>query len=350
MNLGSRRKAILLYSSTIFGAFVLIFLLVVTVFTQQFHSISLFETSALDRIRSTFTGIGILFVPAGLFFAIAIGWIISQELYPKKPAESFRLDGPAEEPQTDEDFQGKMHSVHSTIKNMQTAYDQIQTFSANASHELRTPLTIMRGEIELALRNPKKPDEYQQLLGSLHEEIMRLSRILDDLLLIAKTEIGERPIELQVVDLKELVEEMADEAEMYAEQSAIRFELGETVDAFIEAEPLRIRRVLLNLIDNAVKYNRKNGTVRLSMALEGEVVAVRISDTGIGIPAEVIPRLFERFYRVNDSGKQGTRGTGLGLYLVHWIVKNHGGTIEVESQPGKGSTFVVRLPLRNRGI
>jgi signal transduction histidine kinase len=350
MKLGSRRKAILLYSSTIFGAFVLIFLLVVTVFTQHFSSINFFDTAVIDRMQSTFTGIGVLFVPAGLIFAIAIGWIISQELYPKKQAESFRLDSQDAGLMGEEDFQGRMNSVHSTIKNMQTAYDQIQTFSANASHELRTPLTIMRGEIELALRNPKKPDEYQLLLGSLHEEIMRLSRILDDLLLIAKTEIGERPIELSVVDLRELVEEIADEAEMFADQSGIRFELGETVDAFIEAEPLRIRRVLLNLIDNAVKYNRRNGSVRLSMALEGEVVAVRVSDTGIGIPSEVIPRLFERFYRVNDSEKQGTRGTGLGLYLVHWIVKNHGGTIEVESQPGKGSTFIMRLPLRNSGI
>jgi signal transduction histidine kinase len=233
---------------------------------------------------------------------------------------------------------------------MQAAYEQIQTFSANASHELRTPLTIMRGEVELALRSPKTPDEYQLLLGSLHEEIMRLSRILDDLLLIAKTEIGERPIELQPVDLKELIEEIADEAEMFAEQAGIQFELGEVCDAYIEAEPLRIRRVMLNLIDNAVKYNKKNGSVHLSMMLDNEFVSISIRDTGIGIPAEAIPRLFERFYRVNDSEKHGTKGTGLGLYLVHWIVKNHGGNIVVESEPGIGSTFHMRLPLRNSGL
>ncbi|PLX31088.1 MAG: hypothetical protein C0600_06620 [Ignavibacteria bacterium] len=239
-----------------------------------------------------------------------------------------------------------MHSVHSTIENMQTAYEQIQTFSANASHELRTPLTIMRGEIELALRKPKTPDQYQLLLGSLHEEIMRLSRILDDLLLIAKTEIGERPIELQPTDLGELVEEMADEAEMYAEQTGITFSLGETFEAYIDAEPLRIRRVLLNLIDNAVKYNRKNGNVTMTMAREGDMVAVAVSDTGIGIPEEALPRLFERFYRVNDTESSGAKGTGLGLYLVHWIVKNHGGAITVDSERGKGSTFTVHLPIR----
>lgn len=345
MSLGERQKAILLYSSTIFGAFVLIFLLVITIFTQHFQSLNILDANVFDRFQSAFTGIGILFIPAGLFFALAIGWIISQELHPKRR-------GGASAPPTGKewaegDFREKMSSVHSTIKNMQVAYEQIQTFSANASHELRTPLTIMRGEIELALRSTKKPDEYQQLLGSLHEEIMRLSRILDDLLLIAKTEIGERPIELQPVDMRELVEEIGDEAEMFAEQTGVSFTLGDTVDALIEAEPLRIRRVLLNLIDNAVKYNKKNGSVEMSMRREGDFVAVLVRDSGIGIPAEALPRLFERFYRVNDSERYGPKGTGLGLYLVHWIVKNHGGSITVESTPGKGSTFTVLLPLRN---
>ncbi len=335
MSIGPRQKAILLYGSTIFGAFAFILLLVITVFTQQFPTFN-------------FTGIGILFIPAGLFFAFTIGWIISQELHPQKKRDHLPVDE-AQSAGSDVDFHEKMHSVHSTIENMQTAYEQIQTFSANASHELRTPLTIMRGEIELALRKPKTPDQYQLLLGSLHEEIMRLSRILDDLLLIAKTEIGERPIELQPTDLGELVEEMADEAEMYAEQTGITFSLGETFEAYIDAEPLRIRRVLLNLIDNAVKYNRKNGNVTMTMAREGDMVAVAVSDTGIGIPEEALPRLFERFYRVNDTESSGAKGTGLGLYLVHWIVKNHGGAITVDSERGKGSTFTVHLPIRNIG-
>lgn len=347
MSLSPRPKAILLYSSTIFGAFVLIFLFVITVFTQHFYSLNIFDAKIYERFSSAFTGIGILFIPAGLFFALAIGWIISQELYPKNP-KTFP-DGALPGTEKEEDFREKMHSVHSTIKNMQTAYEQIQTFSANASHELRTPLTIMRGEIELALRSTKKPEEYQLLLGSLHEEIMRLSRILDDLLMIAKTEIGERPVELQPVDLREIVEEIADEAEMFAAQSGITFTLGDVVDAYIEADPLRIRRVLLNLIDNAVKYNKKNGTVTLSMRMEDEFVAVHVEDTGIGIPAEAIPRLFERFYRVNDSERKGPKGTGLGLYLVHWIVKSHGGSIHVDSSLGKGTTFILRLPVRLLG-
>lgn len=336
MKPGPRQKAILLYGSTIFGAFVFIFLIVVTVFTQQFPSFNL-------------TGLGILFIPAGLFFAFTIGWIISQELHPRKSGKrADHMIGTQDD--GDVDFQTKMHSVHSTIENMQTAYEQIQNFSANASHELRTPLTIMRGEVELALRNTKSPEQYQQLLGSLLEEIMRLSRILDDLLLIAKTEIGERPIELQPVDLGELVEEIADEAEMFAAQADITFSLGEYFEAYIDAEPLRIRRVLLNLIDNAVKYNRKNGSVKLFMRRDGDMVSVCVQDTGIGIPEEAIPRLFERFYRVNDSASSSAKGTGLGLYLVKWIVKNHGGTITVDSEPGRGSTFTISFPARNTGV
>ncbi|MDT8325208.1 MAG: ATP-binding protein [Bacteroidota bacterium] len=336
MKPGPRQKAILLYGSTIFGAFVFIFLIVVTVFTQQFPSFNL-------------TGLGILFIPAGLFFAFTIGWIISQELHPRKSAGRGEQPSGTRQDDLEVDFQTKMHSVHSTIENMQTAYEQIQNFSANASHELRTPLTIMRGEVELALRSTKSPDDYQQLLGSLLEEIMRLSRILDDLLLIAKTEIGERPVELEPVDLRELVEEIADEAEMFAEQAGITFSLGDCFEAYIDADPLRIRRVLLNLIDNAVKYNRRNGSVTMFMKREEDTVSVCVQDSGIGIPPEAIPRLFERFYRVNDSASSSAKGTGLGLYLVKWIVKNHGGTITVDSEPGEGSTFSIILPMRNTG-
>jgi signal transduction histidine kinase len=349
MMLSARQRAVLLYGSTIFGAFTLILLIIITVFTRHVYSVNLFDPAVLARYQNMFAGYGILFIPAGLFFAYAIGWIISQELYPKRGTQTGA--GGEREVQTfeGEDFRERMHTVRSTISNMQTAYEQIQNFSANASHELRTPLTIMRGEIELALRSTKTPDEYQRLLGSLLEEIMRLSRILDDLLLIAKTEIGERPIELQAVDLRELVEEIADEASLFAEQAGIEVVLGSVVDAWIDAEPLRIRRVLLNLVDNAVKYNRKNGMISMSMERKDDMVAVRIQDTGIGIPPEAIPRLFERFYRVNDSERHGPKGTGLGLYLVQWIVRNHGGNITVDSELGKGSTFTIGFPLRNSG-
>ncbi len=347
MMLGAKRRAVLLYGSTIFGAFTLILLLIITIFTRHFYSLNLFDPVVIERYKTMFTGIGILFIPAGLFFAYAIGWIISQELYPKKGREAVVVDEKEAHAFEGEEFRDKLHTVRNTISNMQTAYEQIQNFSANASHELRTPLTIMRGEIELALRSSKTPDEYQRLLGSLLEEIMRLSRILDDLLLIAKTEIGERPIELQAVDLRELVEEIADEASLFAEQAGIEVKLGEVVDAWIDAEPLRIRRVLLNLVDNAVKYNRKHGSITLSMRRDDDMISVMIQDTGIGIPADAIPRLFERFYRVNDSERHGPKGTGLGLYLVQWIVRNHGGSILVDSELGKGSTFTVRFPLRN---
>jgi len=347
MILSRRQRAVLLYGSTIFGAFSLILLLIITIFTKHFYTLNVLDAGIIERYKTMFTGIGILFIPAGLFFAYAIGWIISRELYPRNEREDFAIDReitPVEDPKD------MRYDVHSTISHMQAAYEQIQNFSANASHELRTPLTIMRGEIELALRHTKSAEEYQHLLGSLLEEIMRLARILDDLLLIAKTEIGERPIELQPVDLRELVEEIADEASMFAEQSGIVFETEQLVDAWIDAEPLRIRRVMLNLIDNAVKYNRKNGTVRIGMQHEGDMVTVSIIDTGIGIPREAIPRLFERFYRVSDTERHGPKGTGLGLYLVQWIVKTHGGSIAVESEVGRGSTFAVRFPLRNSGV
>ncbi len=347
MIIGLKTRFSIIYGSTIFAVVTFISLLIITIFNFHFTSLNLLTPEIMDRFRTTYIGIGLIFIPVGAFFSYLVGWIISEQLHRSRYEIMPRtLEAPPlPTAAIEEEFQMKMASIQDSVQKMREAYEQIQHFSVNASHELRTPLTIMRGEVELALRSPKNTAQYQEILASLLEEIMRLSRIIDDLLLVAKSQIGREPMERRPVNLKVLVEEMADEAELFTAQAGVAFRLDSTQDAHISGDALRIRRVLLNLIDNAVKYNTGGGVVGISLEARDGFAFVKVRDTGIGIPAEALPRIFERFYRVDREHSRSRSGTGLGLYIVQWIVETHGGEIFVESSPGRGSTFTVKLPL-----
>ena len=347
MIVGLKRRLAIIYGTTIFAVVVFVSSLIITVFNYHFGSLNLLTPEIMDRFRTTYIGIGLIFIPVSAFFSFLVGWIISEQLHSSRYEISPRVEEAPPLPTAllEEEFQLKMGSIRSSVEKMREAYEQIQHFSVNASHELRTPLTIMRGEIELALRSLKHPDEYQQILASLLEEILRLSRIIDDLLLVAKSQLGQVPMERQRVNLRQLVEEMADEADLFTTQSGINFELGQTVDAWIIGDALRIRRVILNLIDNAVKYNRPGGSVTLSLTNRDGWAMIGVRDTGIGIEEEALPRVFERFYRVDRDHVQSRSGTGLGLFIVQWIANTHVGDVAVESTLDVGSEFTVRLPL-----
>lgn len=347
MIIGLRTRFALIYGTTIFAVVLFIVMLIITVFTYHFSSLNVLNPDLMDRFRMTFIGIGLIFVPVSLFFSYTVGWIIARQLHTSKYQITPRATETPALPTVmlEEEFQRKMSSIRNSVEKMREAYEQIQHFSVNASHELRTPLTIMRGEIELALRSPKSTDRYQEILGSLLEETFRLSRILDDLLLVAKSQLGQVPMERERIDLKQLIEDLADEAELFTSQADVQFKLGAVQDAAIAGDVLRIRRVLLNLIDNAVKYNVKNGTVTLSLKRDGDSAVITVADTGIGIPSEALDKIFDRFYRVDKEHTKSRSGTGLGLFIVKWIVESHGGTIRVESLPGRGSTFTLSFPI-----
>jgi signal transduction histidine kinase len=347
MIIGLKTRFSLIYGTTIFAVVIFIVLLVVTIFNFHFSSLNLLQGEVMERFKMTYFGISLIFIPVSAFFSYLVGWIISQQLHSSK----YRIIPRAVEApplptiKLEEEFQVKMGYIRASVEKMRQAYDQIQHFSVNASHEMRTPLTILRGEIELALRSRKSVEEYQALLASLLEEIFRLSRTLDDLLLLAKSQLGQVQLEKSRINLKEIIEEFADEAEAFTSSAHVEFRLGQTVDAFILGDPLRIRRVLLNLIDNAVKYNKPGGTVTVSLCTNCESATISIADTGIGIPEESQPRVFDRFFRVDSPYSKKISGTGLGLSIVQWIVETHGGVISLASTLDVGSTFNVALPL-----
>jgi len=231
------------------------------------------------------------------------------------------------------------------IKRLHDSFAQVRQFSADASHELRTPLTIMRGEIELSLRSPKTPEEYRRVLESSLEEILRMASIIENLMTLAKADQGLYQAHFTEVNLAQLVSEIYDDSEMLAEPKHIRVTLQQNTPITIVGDKVRLRQLFLNLIDNAVKYTPEGGAVTLTVERQNGNALFRVEDTGIGIPPQDIDRVFDRFYRVEKARSRELGGTGLGLSIAKWIAELHRGTITVQSELDKGSTFTVHLPI-----
>jgi heavy metal sensor kinase len=236
-------------------------------------------------------------------------------------------------------------TINDMIQRLRDSFARVRQFSADASHELRTPLTIMRGEIELALRSTKTPDEYRRVLESSLEEILRLTSIIDNLLTLAKADRGQFETNFSEVDLKQLVEELFEDSEILAENKQITVSLRLLDPVTIVGDRVRLRQLFLNLIDNAIKYTPSGGSVTIAVERADGDVVFEVADTGIGIPPEEVGKIFDRFYRVDKARSREMGGTGLGLSIAKWIAEIHRGTIIVKSEPQKGSTFTVKLPM-----
>ncbi len=223
--------------------------------------------------------------------------------------------------------------------------DQARQFTADASHELRTPLTILRGETEVALRWAQDPEEIRKALVSNLEEIDRMSRIIEDLLLLSKSEVGEMPLQFEALELVELLDDLCQQMQMLGEEKEISVEFSTSDPKIhIQGDPLRLRQLFLNLLSNALKYTPPKGQVKMRTRLLGSLVEVRVIDSGIGIESQHLAHIFERFYRVDKTRNRSDGGSGLGLSIAQLVAESHGGSIQVQSQPGQGSEFAVFLP------
>lgn len=236
-------------------------------------------------------------------------------------------------------------TINEMITRLGVSFQQIQQFSSDVSHELRTPLAVMRGEVELALRTPRESTEYRRVLASNLEEILRLSSIIDNLLTLTKGEMGKQGIQTQQISLSDLLEDLAEDAQVLAEKKHQHVELVINRKVVVLGDALRLRQLLLNLIDNAVKYTQEGGTIKISAGQHAHFVVVSVTDNGFGIPLEDQTRIFDRFYRVDKARSRELGGSGLGLAIAKWIAEQHHGKIEIESELHKGSTFSVYLPL-----
>jgi heavy metal sensor kinase len=231
------------------------------------------------------------------------------------------------------------------ISRLGRSFKQIRQFTADASHELRTPLTILKGEMEVGLRRRRRPEEYKAILASNLEEVNHMSQIVDDLLFLSKADMGEVHLQKNRINLAKLVTEVHSQAQTIAMAKGIRVLINNDVDGVLIGDQLKLRELVLNLVDNGIKYTPKGGEMRISLEKHDGQFKLRIMDNGIGIAPEDQPHIFDRFFRADKARSRDAGGSGLGLSICKWIVEAHAGEISVESEVGKGSIFTVTLPL-----
>jgi signal transduction histidine kinase len=238
-------------------------------------------------------------------------------------------------------------SYNGLMQRMATSLKRARQFSADVTHELRTPLTILRGETELALRNDRTQAQLKKVLESNLEEISRMSYLIEDLLLLSKSDLGEIPLKKEAMLVQELILELHHQATLLSANKNITVTLAmPKQELLVNADSLRLRQVFLNLLTNAIKYTPEQGSISIQInEPHNQHVEIMVKDTGIGIPVDQQELIFERFYRIDKTGNRNDGGSGLGLSIARWIIEAHDGTIAVASTPGQGSTFSVTLPL-----
>jgi signal transduction histidine kinase len=231
-------------------------------------------------------------------------------------------------------------AFNQTLERLERLFRSQQRFLADVSHELRTPLTSVRGNLDL-MRRFGEYDEESMIV--IQDEMERMSRLLGDLLLLARADTGGLPLRREPVELDNVLFEVYRQISRI--EKTVTVELTAVDQAMILGDEDRLKQLLLNLVDNAIKYTQPGGMVRLSLAQDGGWAQLVVSDTGIGIPAEDLPHIFERFYRVDKARSRAQGGSGLGLAIAKWVVQAHGGAIKVDSAVGMGTTFTVTLPI-----
>jgi len=236
-------------------------------------------------------------------------------------------------------------SLNHMISRLEEAIRGSKQFVADASHELRTPLTVMRGELEGLAQDSQLRGEVRETLGSVLEEVERLREIVESLFALSRLDAGEAPSEWLRFDLAELAATTAEQMSLLATDKNVSIVCDSSPGVSVEGDRARLKQVIVNLLDNAIKYTPGGGRVRLSVRREEDFAVLEVADDGIGIPAAALPHVFKRFYRVDVSRSREQGGAGLGLAIVKSICSAHGAEVEVLSSPGKGSTFRMRQPL-----
>jgi two-component system OmpR family sensor kinase len=244
----------------------------------------------------------------------------------------------------DDEMSRLVRTFNNMLDRISVAFDAQRQFVADSSHELRSPLTVIRGNLDL-LRRTHDPEERHSIERLIEDEAARMSRLVDNLLFLAQ--LGEMeqagaPLDRRPVELDSLLLTVYQQARSMSSRHTIL--LGDEDAITIDGDRDQLQQLLLNLVDNAIKYTPPGGTIILSLRAEGDDALLEVKDTGIGIPPEDLPHIFDRFYRVDKARSRRIGGAGLGLSIVKGIATSHGGDVEVASAPGEGTTFKVRLP------
>ena len=303
--------------------------------------------AALNRLRF----ILLLLLPLAIFLTSIAGVFLAEmTLKPLKKiiktvhqitAENLKLR--LDLPDTNDEIKRLADTFNEMLEKLDQSFSSQQQFIHDISHELRTPLTILKGELEVTLKKVRSQKEYESILFSSLEELNKINRIIENLLMLARFENKEVSLEIKPLDLSLLTQDILDDVKILSGHRGIQINFSPQESIILEADESQLRRVILNILDNAVKYTTGNGKIFVKLEKDNNTAKIKISDTGIGIAKENLPFIFDRFYRVDKS--RNTNGFGLGLSIAKSIIETHRGKIAVESQPNQGTTFTIFLPL-----
>jgi len=309
------------------------------------------EEASWSILRTLFM-IMALALPSALVLAALGGSVMANRLLKpvasmahkaeKINAENLSERLPVENP---EDEFGKLASVFNhTLSRLQNAFERLQRFTADASHELRTPLTALESVGEVALQEDLDADAYRDRIGSMLEETARLTRLVESLLLLTRADSGRLLMNRKEHDVARLVEKAVEDMRIMAEEKSQRLMTNLQSGARVSVDEDTLRRALVNILDNAIKYTPPGGTISVGLREGDHKLFIEVTDAGPGIPAEHREKIFDRFYRVEKDRPKEIGGAGLGLSIAKWAVEANGGRIELESEENLGSTFRIILP------
>ena len=290
-------------------------------------------------------------IPAMMLFSALGGyWVSRRALRPLdrlttavRSISIGNLSGRLPVANTRDELQRLAVTCNGMLSRLEDSVSRIQRFTADASHELRSPISFMRTVAEVALRNPQTDEESRELFEAILTESARASSLLEEMLLLARADSRETDLRFEPVDLADVLDDVQERVRTLAEAKNQHFTIRRAVNARVNGDRSSLRRLVWTLMDNAVKYTPPGGRIELSLETRGPEAHLTVRDTGIGIPEEMLSRIFERFFRADPSRAQ-MEGSGLGLAIAKWIADMHHAVIAVESAEGRGATFRVVFP------
>src|SRR5215471_11526633 len=306
-----------------------------------------------DTLRSFLKALAWL-IPSGVLLAAVASWFMAgKALQPvaelSKAAGEIAvtsLDRRLPVRGTKDELDQLAAEFNDTLARLEKAVGEMKQFTASISHELRTPLAVLRGEAEVALMQASSPEQYRRVLSSQLEEFEKLSRMINQLLTLARAESGDVAIAHEPVNISNMCRSLAEQLEPVAASKNVALSWNCNPDVMLRGDASWIERIILNLTDNAIKFTKPGGHVSMNVTRNGNNAILEVADDGIGIAPDAVPHIFERFYRADPSRANRADGAGLGLSLVKWAVDQHHGSVQVKSTPGNGTRFVVKLPLQ----
>ena len=312
-----------------------------------------------SSMRTVLRGLLIIFalsLPVVIVIAVAGGFLlIGRALAPvdeiTQSAERITLRHLSERlpiARTGDELERLSSALNRMISRLEEAFNHTSRFTADASHELRTPLTVLRGELEDIAQKPQLTPEVREAVGSALEETERLAKIVENLLVISRLDAGEAHIDQSRFDLADLTANTVEQMSLLAEDKGISLHCEAATRVEVEGDRARLKQVIVNLLDNAIKYTPAGGSVHITTTAAHDKAILEVSDNGIGIAQDALPYVFERFYRADKARSRQMGGAGLGLSIVKSICVAHGGEVTVRSKENQGSSFRVVLPLVGR--